>query len=957
MTRTNVNGTNQIEATLQEHEQTLLRLDRAAQTSAHQTQLMAQNIEAIQKTLDLLLKKSSSDSEEDEGTSTRVIQAKTDRMPRLVKVEFPRFSGEDVEDWVCKCDHFFSIDDTPANFKVRYAVVHLDGKALKWHHNIMKLKNVPVANVDWKEYASAITARFSTTMFEDAMGVLTSIAQTGTLEEFYQLFDECLLKVTISEEYAVSIFLKGLKPEIGCPVRMFQPKTLKQAFARMQDSANVTLGVKPSHANRYNPFNTYTPANVKNPTPLATFRSPSNAAKLPLLPTPPANKKLNPDKKLTSKEIEEKRSKEAHLLSMKLDQNVEQFNHTAKVDKGLENGALTQLLEEFSDVFQVPVGLPPKDIIEKSVQKMLDTGVIRHSSSPFAAPLVLVKKKDGTWRLCIDYRSHSMEQHLKHLREVLVVLRANSLFAKQSKCSFAGPLVEYLGHIISGEGVATDPNKIQAIRDWLVPTSMKELRAFLGLAGYYRRFIKNFGLMARPLNDLLKKYAFVWSEKATDAFLSLQEALSSPPVLALPDFSKVFILETDASSKGIGAVLMQDHHPIAFISKGLSSRQQSLSVYEKELMAIIFAVKYWHHYFSIVYKQGSENVAADALSRIQASTLLAITMSTLDSTLFTKVQESWANDERSSKVLEQLKAGGSVPKYHFANATLFKNNKIAVGNVPALHKEIITLCHSTPQGGHSGVSATIHRIRSLFTWKGLSKHVRTFVRHCLVCQKAKYETVASPGLLQPLPVPSHIFTDISMDFIGGLPKSNGKDTIFVVVLYGYPPPIFTPYVPRDVRVEAADQFFTDREDMIHVLKNSPTVVYVKLHPYVETSLRQHKFSKLVPKYYGPFMIVEKYGSAAYRLDLPGNAQIHPTFHVSLLKQAAGPPLPADVIPLPVEPRFKLQPLKVLDSKIYKKRNRMGVKWLVLWKDLPIFDATWEDAEELQLRFPTFHYDS
>ena len=157
-------------------------------------------------------------------------------------------------------------------------------------------------------------------------------------------------------------------------------------------------------------------------------------------------------------------------------------------------------------------------------------------------------------------------------------------------------MVEYIRHIISGEGVRTDPKKIEAVQCWPPPTTLKQLRGFLGLAGYYRRFIRSFGIIAKPLTDLLKKDAFRWGNDAQRAFEEHKSALSTAPVLALPDVTKTFVVETDASARGLGAVLMQEKHPISFISKALSAKQQALSVYEKELLAILMAVKQWHYY-------------------------------------------------------------------------------------------------------------------------------------------------------------------------------------------------------------------------------------------------------------------------------------------------------------------------------------------------------------------------
>ncbi|XP_026459250.1 uncharacterized protein LOC113359900 [Papaver somniferum] len=146
---------------------------------------------------------------------------------------------------------------------------------------------------------------------------------------------------------------------------------------------------------------------------------------------------------------------------------------------------------------------------------------------------------------------------MDHLKEVFEILRFNKLFVKESKCTFAQPYVGYLGHVISSEGVSVEDDKIKSILSWPIPSIIKELRVFLGLAGYYRKFVKNFGLISHPLTQLLKKDAFVWTEAATSSFKQLQHALTTTPILILPDFDKDIYLECDASGGGLGDVLMQ----------------------------------------------------------------------------------------------------------------------------------------------------------------------------------------------------------------------------------------------------------------------------------------------------------------------------------------------------------------------------------------------------------------
>lgn len=176
------------------------------------------------------------------------------------------------------------------------------------------------------------------------------------------------------------------------------------------------------------------------------------------------------------------------------------------------------------------------------------------------------------------------------------VLLSHQFYAKRSKCVFRCVEVKYFGHIISGDGVKADPQKTMAMQQWLVPTTVKALRGFLGLIGYCRKFIKRHGAIAQPLTDLLKKDGFLWSDKALTAFNQLKAAETQPLVLALPNFTKPFTIECDASRFGLGAVLMQDNRPIAFHSQVLKGKHFHLSSYETELLALVIAVKKWRPY-------------------------------------------------------------------------------------------------------------------------------------------------------------------------------------------------------------------------------------------------------------------------------------------------------------------------------------------------------------------------
>ena len=249
------------------------------------------------------------------------------------------------------------------------------------------------------------------------------------------------------------------------------------------------------------------------------------------------------------------------------------------------------------------------------------------------------------------------------MREVFQILRKHQLYAKITKCDFLKKQVEFLGHVVSDRGLAVDPHKIEAIQHWPQPANIHELRSFLGLATYYRKFVQNFSKLATPLTNLLsKEKAYNWTQAQDDAFGQLKKALTSTPVLALPDPNLPFIVTTDASDTAIGAVLSQDQgkgdQPIAFESRKLSPAELNYPIHEKELKAIVHALIVWRIYlegrpftvitdhasleylptqqklsrrqvrwmellqsydFTIRYRPGKTNVVADALSRIPES--------------------------------------------------------------------------------------------------------------------------------------------------------------------------------------------------------------------------------------------------------------------------------------------------------------------------------------------------
>lgn len=210
--------------------------------------------------------------------------------------------------------------------------------------------------------------------------------------------------------------------------------------------------------------------------------------------------------------------------------------------------------------------------------------IMNHVFRPYLRKFILIFFNDN-----LVY-SRNWDDHLGHLRMVLEILHQNQFVIKHSECFFRVREVEYLGHFISEKGVRVDPCKIELVVKWPIPTNVTELRGFLGFSGYYEKFCPKFGEKPKVLHQLTKKNQFKWSEGAQQAFDELKKAMSSTPVLALPNFNEEFAIEIDVSGYGIGAVLSQNGRPIAYLSKGIAESKRSWSIYEKEML------EYWRQF-------------------------------------------------------------------------------------------------------------------------------------------------------------------------------------------------------------------------------------------------------------------------------------------------------------------------------------------------------------------------
>ena len=365
--------------------------------------------------------------------------------------------------------------------------------------------------------------------------------------------------------------------------------------------------------------------------------------------------------------------------------------------------------------------------------------------------------------------------------------------------------------------MCTDPAKVEAVQSWPLPTSVRALRGFLGLTGYYRKFVKDYGSIARPLTLMLRKNAFQWSEAAHNAFAQLRHALTTTTVLALPNFSLPFEVECDASDLGIGAVLQQEGRPVAFFSRPLAARHLKLPAYEKELVGLAKAIQHWRPYlwgrrflirtdhyslkflldqrivtypqqhwlsklmgydFSVEYRSGRENTVADALSRCHENPATIHAVSSPSTPYLQAVREAIQRSTALRSMRDEILAGERGPHWSVKDGLILFRNHILVPVDADLQETLLAAFHNP---FHEGYQKTLHRLSSEFFWPGIKNDVRDFVRNCPTCQHAKTESLHPVGLLQPLPIPEHVWTDISMDFVEGLPLSRGKSVLLVVV--------------------------------------------------------------------------------------------------------------------------------------------------------------------------------
>ena len=616
---------------------------------------------------------------------------------------------------------------------------------------------------------------------------------------------------------------------------------------------------------------------------------------------------------------------------------------TSQAEHRIETGNATPIK-------QLPRRLPHalRPVVEEQVKEMLQYEVIEPSNSPWASPIVLVKKKDGTWRFCIDFRKlnevtckdayplpqvndlidtlsghkyfttldlasgywqvpvekssqektafvipggdiyhfkrmpfglanavptfqrlmsnvlqgllrnkclvylddvlivgHSFEEHLSNLKEVLDAIKNAGLKLKPEKCHFGQTNVRFLGFQITNEGLSPDPEKVQAIKEYPAPNDLTELRRFLGMASYYRRFISGFSDIAHPLNHLLQKnVTFCWDRKCQTAFESIKEQLISSPILGFPDRDRDYSVYTDASDVGVGAVLTQTddsgtERVISFASKAFSGAEKNWTTTEKEAFAVVWALQHFHPYvygrkvrvitdhkaltwlkgikhpngklarwiiklqeyeYTVEHRSGSLMKHVDALSRAPINSIQVHKYSIAELQELQELDEDicivkeWIQEGRRPNCKPDGASDVLYALYHIFNSLLIVDGLLCRKwkDTTGLERDQIVLPQFvTPivlqeahdQVGHMGVAKTFEAVQKIYYWPGFFKAVEEFCACCELC--AKNKSVPRPRWpLKPIEVVPIPFYMIGVDIVGPLKTTrSGNKYILSIIDY------------------------------------------------------------------------------------------------------------------------------------------------------------------------------
>eukprot|EP01018_Ginkgo_biloba_P004724 Gb_28015 [translate_table: standard] len=360
--------------------------------------------------------------------------------------------------------------------------------------------------------------------------------------------------------------------------------------------------------------------------------------------------------------------------------------------------------------------------------------------------------------------SKNEEEHKERLQKVLEILRQEKLYAKMSKCEFCKEKIEYLGHVVLAKGILVDPKKVKAVREWKTPISVHEVRSFLGLASFYRRFVLGFSKIAAPLTELLKKSKrFKWTDQCQKSFDILKQKLTDAPILTLPDMEKPFTLYTDASGIAIGVVLTQQGKVIAYESRKMNDAEKKYPIFDQELLAIIHAIKIWKHYlknnefevitdhkplvsfppkaelgskqyrWAMIFEEFKPKLTYQAGKRKRSGrcfikVTLGFNISMVQGSFRQEIQKAQEQDKWCQETRNILEQGEKVPNISYPDGLLWYGDRVIIPDIAELKYKILYEIHDSPFSSHIGRDKTFESAKKYVYWKNMRKEVAKYIQ-------------------------------------------------------------------------------------------------------------------------------------------------------------------------------------------------------------------------------------